>query len=156
MPTYSFKNSGKSRDQSTAERVAASPVPFGIKTPLALGSEGEGLLSMNFNIADQFADNLRNLILTNWGERLGLYNFGANLRPLTTEYTSQPAFDEEAIARIRSAVSTWLPYIELGTFESIVDYVDNKNTAVIKINITYNVPLIDEKDRAIQVVLYAI
>jgi len=156
VPTYSFKNSGKSKDQSASENLLASPIPYGIKTPLTIGTEGEGLLSMNFKIADQFADNLRNLILTNWGERLGLYNFGANLRPLVTEYTSQETFDEEAIAKIRSAVSTWLPYVELGTFESVIDYVDNKNTAVIKLNITYNIPLIDERDRAIQVVLYAI
>jgi len=156
VATYSFKNVGKTKDQKFAERVLNSPVPYGIKTPLTLGTEGEGLFSMHFSLADQFSDNLRNLILTNWGERLGLYNFGANLRPLMTEFTSQESFDEDAIARIRSAVAAWLPYVNLKTFESVIDNVENKNTAVIKLNITYSVPLIDDKDRAIQVVLYAI
>lgn len=156
MTTYSFKNVGKSKDEKLAERFFKSPIPFGIKTPLSFATEGEGIFSMHYNLADQFSDNLRNLILTNWGERLGLYDFGANLKPLTTEFSSQDNFDEEAIARIKSATSKWLPHVALGTFDSEIDRIENKNTAVIKMNITYTVPLLDDKPRAIQVVLYVI
>jgi phage baseplate assembly protein W len=123
---------------------------------MTLAGAGEGLLAMNYNIADQFADNLRNLLLTNWGERLGHYQFGANLRPLTTEFASQENFDNQAIERIRNAVNEWMPFVTLGTFESSVDRTENKNTAVILIKITYSIPAIEVIDRALQIVLYVI
>jgi len=156
MATYSFKNVGKTEEQRVIETLNQSLIPFGIKTPMQLGSVGEGLISMNYNLADQFADNLKNLLLTNWGERLGLYDFGANLRPLTTEFTSQENFDNEAIERIRNTVARWMPFVSLNTFESIVDRSDNKNTGVIKINITYSIPAIEVNNRSLQIVLYVI
>ena len=156
MAVYSFKNVGKTRQSQDEEVLTTSQIPFGIKTPLQLGNSSEGILSMNFSLSDQFADNLKNLILTNWGERLGLYDFGANLKPLTTEFVSQEDFDTEAIARIRSAVDKWMPYVTLNTFESSIDRTENKNTGVIKINITYRIPSIEDNDRSLQIVLYVI
>jgi len=156
MPTYSFKSVGKTQQQQAVEEIQATQIPYGIKTPLELGDLGESIFAMNYSISDQLADNLRNLVLTNWGERLGQYHFGANLRPLLTEYSTQVNFDNQAINRIRTAVERWMPFVQLGTFESVIDRTENKNTAVIKLNITYSIPAIDEQDRAIQIVLYVI
>ena len=111
---------------------------------------------MNYSLSDQFADNLRNLLLTNWGERVGLYNFGANLRPLTMEFVSQDDFDNEAINRIRNAVERWMPFIDLENFSSVVDRMENKNTAIIKINITYNIPALKDYKKGLQITLYVI
>lgn len=155
MATYSFKSVGKTQDKEAEETVNKSVIPYGIKTPLQLGTT-EGILSMNYSLEEQFADNLRNLLLTNWGERVGLYQFGANLRPLTTEFVSQEDFDSEAISRIRTAVSRWMPFIDLDTFTSSIDRMENKNTAVIKINIAYNIPAINVNGKGLQIVLYAI
>lgn len=155
MGTFSFKSSGKTQVQRTAETTATSPIPIGIKTPLQL-SETDGLLAMNFTLAESVQDNLRNLILTNWGERLGHYNLGANLRPLTSEFVSQENFDSQAIERIRAAVGRWMPYIDLEDFSSKVNRVDNKNTAVIDITITYNIPTLNVKNKKLQVTLYVI
>lgn len=156
MAVYSFKNVGKTRQSQDEEAITTSQIPFGIKTPLQLGNSSEGILSMNFSLSDQFADNLKNLLLTNWGERLGLYDFGANLKPLTTEFVSQEDFDTEAITRIRAAVEKWMPYVTLNTFESTTDRTENNNTGVIKINITYRIPSIEDNDRSLQIVLYVI
>lgn len=155
MAVYSFKSVGKTRQQAL-EELQSSKIPYGIKTPLEFGANGEGIFAMNYNIEDQLSDNLRNLLLTNWGERVNQYYFGANLRPLTTEFTSQEDFDNLAIERIRAAVGQWMPFISLTTFESIIDRTENENTAVIKININYEVPVLEVADRAIQIVLYAI
>lgn len=154
MATYSFKSVGKTQEQSAVETLKKTEFPFGIKTPVSIGSES--ILDMNYKIEDQLADNLKNLLLTNWGERLGLYRFGANLRPLTTELVSQDDFDTEAISRIKSAVESWMPYIELEDFTSSIDRTDLKNTAVIKITISYNIPSIQSFNKRIQIVLYAI
>lgn len=101
-------------------------------------------------------DNFRNLVLTNWGERLGLYDFGANLRPLTTELVSSDDFDAQAIERIAGAVQRWMPFITLETFESKIDRLNNRNTAVIKITIIYNIPSLSVFQKALEVTLYAI
>lgn len=155
MATYSFKSVGKTLEQQDEEEITSSPVPFGIKTPLQLGVS-EGIFSMNYSLEDQFSDNLRNLILTNWGERLGLYQFGANLRPLTTEFTNQDDFDGQAIFRIKAAVEKWMPFIDLENFSSTVDRLENKNTGVIRINITYNIPELGVTNKGLQIVLYVI
>lgn len=153
MAAYSFKSVGKTREQIAEETPEVSRIPFGIKTPLALGTS-EGIFAMNYSLADQFADNLKNLLLTNWGERLGHYDFGANLKPLTSEFVSQDSFDTAAIDRIRNAVQKWMPFIDLEDFSSTVDRIENKNTAIIKITITYNIPALEVTKKSLQIVLY--
>lgn len=155
MATYSFKSVGKTQTQIEDESTTKSVIPYGIKTPMQLGTK-EGLFAMNYRLEDQFADNLRNLLLTNWGERVGLYQFGANLKPLTTEFVSQDDFDSEAIVRIKDAVEKWMPFIDLEDFSSDVDRLENKNTGIIKVNITYNIPLINVTRKGLQIVLYVI
>jgi phage baseplate assembly protein W len=111
---------------------------------------------MNYSLEDQFADNLRNLLLTNWGERLGLYQYGANLRPITTELVSQDDFDSAAIARIKSAVDRWMPFVDLEDFSSVVSREGNINTSIINISITYNIPALNVFRKGLQINLYAI
>ena len=155
MTTFSFKSVGKTREERLTQQLIESDTPIGIKTPLRPGTQ-EGLFAMHYNLPDQVHDNLRNLILTNWGERVGFYDFGANLRPLMTEFVSQDNFDVQAIERISSAVQRWMPFVSLETFESIVDRVQNKNTAIIKLTIVYNIPALNVSKKAMQVTLYAI
>lgn len=154
MATFSFKSSGKTQVQKVAEAVTTTATPVGIKTPIRLGTK-EGIFEMTYSMAEQVSDNLRNLLLTNTGERLGLFNFGANLRPLMSEFTTQENFDVEAVTRIKTAVTRWMPYIELDSFLSEINRNDNRNTAVINLTVTYNVPALNLKDRKIQLTLYA-
>ena len=156
MASYSFKSVGKSQDEVELEAIKSTTVAYGIKTPLKL-SAIDGFLEMNYSVEDQFADNLKNLLLTNWGERLGHYNFGANLRPIATELiSSQDDFDTEAIARIKNAVNKWMPFIDLESFTSKINFNENKNTGVIAITVVYNIPFLKVANKSIQVVLYVI
>ena len=156
MASYNFKSVGVVESSLPITGfIAAKAIPFGITTPLQLGTT-EGILVMNYSLGDQFADNLRNLLLTNWGERLGQYNFGANLKPLTTELSSMIDFDNQAIQRIRDAVNMWMPFIDLENFDSTIDRNENKNTAVIKISITYNIAALRVYGKGLQIVLYVI
>lgn len=154
MGSYSFKSSGTTATQNAANALRRSAVPIGIRTPLALGDDD--LLKTSTDLATQLTDNLRNLILTNWGERLGFYDFGANLRPLMTEMTSQDDFDTQCIESIRNAVNRWMPYIDLQDFVSTPDRMHNRNTAVILLTITFNIPSLNVTGRKLQVSLYAI
>lgn len=155
MASYSFKASGKTHEQRLAEALQKSPTPIGIKTPLRPGTT-EGVFAMHFNIADAVHDNLRNLILTNHGERVMLADFGANLRPLTTELVSADDFDAAAIDRIRTAAALWMPFVELEDYSSTVDRTDIRNTTAIVLTITYNVPSLGIKRRALQVTLHVL
>lgn len=158
MGSYSFKSVGQTTEQSAAQKLIISQTPIGIKTPLELNQDDQnssaGLLSMHYKLADVVHDNLKNLLLTNWGERVAVYNFGANLRPLLTEYTSQDDFDNSAIVRIKSAVATWMPYVSLDNFVST----ENKskttyNIASITITITYSIPNLQVGIRALEIIL---
>jgi phage baseplate assembly protein W len=155
MGSYSFKSVGQTPTSAQNNQVSSSPLPVGIKTPLELGGS-DGLLVMNYDLETQLADNLSNLLQTNWGERLGHYFFGANLKPLTVDFNSQTDFDNEAIARIKTAVTTWMPFIDLEDFVSEVDRLENKKIGIIKIAITYNIPGLNVYGKKIQIVLYVI
>lgn len=154
MGQFSFKSSGTTQADEVASSTQTTVVPIGIKTPLSLGDND--LLAMHTDLVPQLIDNLRNLIMTNWGERLGLYNYGANLRPLMTDLVSLDDFDTEAIARIKSAVQKWMPYIDLEDFLSETVRASRQPTATIRLTITFNIPSLNVKGRKLEVMLYAI
>lgn len=152
---YSFKSVGEKPSllQTRDEVSAPARLPIGIKTPIQLVGEG-GFFQMHFDNANQIADNLRNLILTNHGERLVHYDFGANLRALTFNL-GQEQFDNEAILRIKRAVNKYMPYVSLETFVSFVEHNDLDVIATVGIRITYRVEALDETTRVLEIILYA-
>jgi phage baseplate assembly protein W len=153
---YSFKSIGEDRASST-QRIAQQikRPPISIKTPIRLSDSDEELFSMHYNIEESIADNLKNLILTNHGERLFDYNFGANLKELAFELGNEDT-DSEAIVRIQSAVSRYLPYVSLNTFESVNLGITEDNLAKIAIRISYTIPAINSKEKIIEAIIYTV
>lgn len=94
--------------------------PIGIKTPLELGStNNETLFKMHYDIADQINDNLKSLILTQKGERLGFPDFGTNLQQLySNTKLSEDEISDILIGEISSTVSKYIPSINLENFYS--------------------------------------
>tara|TARA_Y100001970_G_C14251161_1_gene871997 strand:- start:195 stop:710 length:516 start_codon:yes stop_codon:yes gene_type:complete len=150
---YSFKSVGETALSIKEQQDLIAPVelPIGIKTPLQLGLTS--LFSMNTKIGPQIADNLRNLIQTNHGERLGLYDFGANLGELVFEFGDED-FEVEAISRIKRATAKYMPYVNLETFQSFIDRNENKEVGKVGLKITYKVPRIDNTLRSLEIMLY--
>ena len=155
---YSFKSSGvKTTDPNLLKTVESPPV--GIQTPLRLGTGRSGIFNMHFDPILQIDDNLKNLIITNNGERLGNYSFGANLRPLTFELTSIEDFDNQAMERIKAAVRKYMPYVELQAFisefdKSVTTSRDSPGVAIINLTVKYNIPQLRVANRAITVTIY--
>lgn len=147
-----FKSVG---ELSTDRKFTTTPVqnPIGIKTPLALGEDADGIFSMHFKLEDQIQDNFRNLLLTNNGERLGLFDFGANLRALTLELAPDD-FEAEAMNRIKRATSKYMPFIDLQSFAYTIDRNDNQNTAKIKLRVLYNVPSAGITSKGMELTFY--
>lgn len=145
MAKFNFKSSGVQVDkiQQIKEDKNSQILPaisnIGIKTPLEIGTSD--LFRMHNNIVEQVKDNFKNLILTNHGERLGLYDYGANLRPLLTEYSADTNDDfiNNVTDRIIQATNKWMPYIELEDLKSEVEENTINGIAVIAIMLKYSV-----------------
>jgi phage baseplate assembly protein W len=153
----SFKDVGeKETERDSLRRLQRDPIPIGIKTPLELDETGRGLFAMHYSLRDQIADNLRNLIQTNHGERLGIYDFGANLRPLISEWSNKEDFDKEAMRRIANAVAKYMSFVNLLGYESRPNYRDNIYTGIIDFTIMYAVPALNLNEEIIEVTLYVI
>ena len=146
-----FASSGESQEQVTQRNshFSRQPRPVGIKTPLASGFD-EGLFSMHKDFGAQISDNLRNLIQTNHGERLGFFDFGANLQPLLLGNNAD--FETKAMTRISAAISKYMPFITLREFASFPVPEDTSNSS-IGIKITYAVAGIDDSTRVLELVL---
>lgn len=157
MSKLSFKNVGIKKfsveDTSLPVRLTK---PIGIKTPLELDYDGQGLLVMHTNIADQIDDNFRNLILTNWGERIGKYNFGANLRPILCDFSHKENFDNEAMIRINTALTKWMPFISPDNYVSTILHSEKTTTARVNLQIEYSIPSLQITNRNIEVTLFTI
>lgn len=153
---YDFLSVGE-RESTYRRRtnVTQPQVPIGIKTPLERGQDADGLFVMHKSLEDTVNDNLRNLLLTNHGERLFRYDYGANLRELAFELGTEEG-DTEAVLRIREAVSKYLPYVNLQTFESRQTPATYSDSSKVIVKVTYSVPGVSQKQRAIEVIISAV
>ena len=148
--TYDFKSVGQlesSFQTQLTDTIVNSPV--GIITPVTFDSVNGSMFEMSTDIADQIRDNLKNLISTNRGERLLLEDFGADLKELAYDFTSEDV-TTEAINRIAVATGKFMPFVDLGTFEVSVD-AGIGDTIVNRIRIVYSVPSLNIDDQVVEV-----
>lgn len=154
----SFKNVGirEFETRQITSVTSQSAFPIGIKMPVSYGQGDEGLFTMNMTFADEIQDNLKMLLLTNHGERLALHDYGANLVPLAAEYTTIENFEGEAMVRVNTAVSKYMPFIQLEGFMSNAVLDDNRYTGLIRIYVKYAVPRANIGTRVLEVSIFAI
>ena len=161
--TYSFSSVGESVEEfRQTNRLDTNfgnqSRPVGIRTPLEFGEAAYGgLFVMSRSMLDAVKDNLRNIVQTNHGERLGHYDFGANLRELLFDLGSS-TFDLEAMTRITTTVKKYLPYITLGDFQvtnATTDSDKEAGLAAANIKITYTVQVSGAPPQALSITLYA-
>jgi len=150
---YDFNSVGETETSyrsRTASTVVSSPI--GIKTPLELGTSPDNLFRMHRNLDDTISDNFRNLVLTNHGERIFRYDYGANLREIAFELGTEEG-DYEAINRIRNSVRKYLPYLNLQTFESFQTPQTYTEPGKVGIRVSYSVPSYSNKQRILEVII---
>jgi len=85
---------------------------FGLKFPLEYHSQKGGFFPTSKTIKEQASSNLKNLLLTNKGERVGQPNFGADITSILFEPIT-PDTGDNIKAAVEDAVANWLPYIQL-------------------------------------------
>jgi len=151
---YSFKSVGETKvDYLERALEDVQGPPIGLVTPLEFGRGSSGLLQMHFNLGNQLKDNLRNLIKTNHGDRLALFDFGANLAELAFELGTDNA-DTEAIRRIKTTVDKYMPFVQLDTMEPFTEKFDNEHVAKIGLKITYSIPQASLTKQELEVIIF--
>jgi len=83
---------------------------IGLKLPLT--QEGSSIFAQTKTTFEQAKHNIRNLLLTIPGERLGQPEFGSDLHHLVFEQMDEN-FEDIIDASIRNSLKTWLPYINI-------------------------------------------
>lgn len=116
------------RGEYKAKTLDSPLKPIGIKIPLERGtSKKETLFKMHYDILDQIEDNLKNLIMTQKGERLGFPDYGTSLREIYSNNTlEENEIADLASEEVREAVQKFMPSLRLVKFYSSRASIDNK------------------------------
>ena len=113
---------------------------IGLSLPIRKGNDG--YFESNYETRKQIQSNLRNLLLTQKGERIGNVDFGCNLKKVLFEPLIQEDLEAFIQQDVESAVATYLPYV---TIESI-DYSQIEDEHKIELNINYSLNFDTIKD----------
>ena len=92
------------------EKDLNSDIYIGLKLPLTQG--GSSTFAQTKTTFEQAGHNIRNLLLTIPGERLGQPEFGSNLHEIVFEQMDEN-IEDVIEASIRNSLKTWLPYINI-------------------------------------------
>ena len=115
---------------STIENNLNPDVSVGLSFPL--GFVGSRFFNRTKTIEEQAPHNLRNLLLTNLGERPMQPEFGSRLLSVVFEFKDDALIEEV----INEAVEKWLPYI---TINELITSVDATNPNRLNVTIDFSV-----------------
>jgi phage baseplate assembly protein W len=88
--------------------------PIAISTPMAI-SERFGMFDMREDILSVVKDQLKMILLTNKGERVGNYDFGANVRAILFSQIEND-IEDILIENIQKNVEKYMPFTRLISF----------------------------------------
>ena len=115
---------------STTENNLDPDTSIGFSFPL--GFIGDRFFNRTKTIEEQAQHNLRNLLLTNLGERVNQPEFGSRLLEVVFEFKDDTLIEEV----INEAVEKWLPYI---TINEVITVVDATNPNRLNVSIDFSV-----------------
>lgn len=140
---YIANGSNVGQDRSIPEKDVRNPIS--IKSPLAI-SERFGAFDMSESIIDAVKDQLKNIILTNKGERVGNYNFGADVQRIIFE-SNIINIEEEVARSIQSNVSTYCPGVTLLNLSIFTtEQIEQIRPNEILLRITFAIEAIDVRN----------
>lgn len=156
---FKWKSTGLKFDNRRYKREVTKELPLGIKTPLQNKNNGN-LFETHTDMRMQLQDNLKNLIMTNTGERLCLTNFGANLKNILFDYSSLNEYEQVAKQSIVNAAQIAMPNISIRDISVLVldqsekQRVNLQGMAKVKIIVNFDVPKIRASNLKVQVEMF--
>ena len=159
---FNFKSTGfkvdNDRFKVSEQQKQSLQKPIGIKTPVQFGSKQTKLFEMHYNPIDVIKDNLRNLVKTNSGERLGRYNYGCNLSALLFERGAlNNNFENLASNLIIKQIERYMPIVQIDDITINAESKklnDNTSLARVIINLSFSIPRARITDQLLQIVMY--
>ena len=129
----------------TAREIDLDPKTFiGLSFPLRRDKFND--FAMTKNSLEQARHNLKNLLLTAPGERVGQPEFGSRLREFCFEQINAD-LPEKIEEEVKRAVSVWLPYINIIEIATLTEEGDkNKIFVRIKFSTTLDEDIMDQID----------
>ncbi len=126
---FRYEADGSDVGQSRSTDARNNKNPISISLPLAI-SERFGAFDMRESLSAVIADQLKMILLTNKGERVGNYDFGANVRKILFE-SNVDEMEELLAQSIQENVSKYMPGIRLSdlsvfTPEQVSDLQDHE------------------------------
>ena len=100
---------------------------IGLSFPLRRDNKND--FAMTKNSIQQAVHNLRNLLLTHVGERVGQPEFGSRLREICFEPEDND-LPEKIETEVRRSVEFWLPYINIQEVRTLTDSADENKIFV--------------------------
>ena len=115
---------------ATARENDLNPnVYIGLALPIK--PDDNNVFSLTKNSYDQVRHNLRNLLLTNVGERVYQPEFGSRLRELCFEQLDD-TLPQRIEDEVRRAVNFWLPYVNIVSVETLTQE-DKKSKIFVRV-----------------------
>ena len=160
---FKFKSVGNvisdEKFDTTTDRDALANTKIGIKTP-PVNSPSSDIFEMHNDPREQLKDNLKNLILTNQGERLVNTGFGANLKSVLYDFTKDTEYKKTVDDLIRGAVEKFMPVINITEIQSVIIDEQEKNSAnraglaKLKLRVIFSVPVMRVDNLAVEVSMF--
>tara|TARA_B100000287_G_scaffold386745_1_gene394836 strand:- start:1073 stop:1588 length:516 start_codon:yes stop_codon:yes gene_type:complete len=120
---------------SNLEKDLNPDVFIGISLPLEYGNQG--FFNKTRTTLAQTRSNIRNLLLTIRGERLGNPTFGSDLMRVIFE-PDDGNISEKVEETIRASISEWLPYVKV---ENVETTSDERNPNKINVKIDFSIDI---------------
>ena len=103
---------------------------FGCTFPLTYVGGSDGFFPRASSVKQQAASNLKNLLLTQKGERVGQPDFGCGLLQVLFEPMSDDLLDSVR-SEIEESISFWLPHVTINNIQVERDEVERHQLNII-------------------------
>ena len=120
---------------SVIENDLDEDVYIGLKLPLE--HNRDGFFSRTKTSVEQSKYNIKNLLLTKKGERLGNPTFGSDLEKIIFEQEGDD-LENKVEETIRSSISEWLPFVGIESIETNFS-VNNRNMVNVSIHFSLDI-----------------
>tara|TARA_A100001388_G_scaffold185283_1_gene139058 strand:- start:137 stop:562 length:426 start_codon:yes stop_codon:yes gene_type:complete len=127
---------------SVLEKDLNPDIKIGISLPMD-HTDGSGFFPGTSTTLSQTGSNIRNLLLTNKGERVGQPEFGCGLLQILFEPLSDTLIDN-VTSTIEEALATWLPHVLINKLNVEGDEVEqNQLNIEIEFSLTIQPDVLD-------------
>ena len=157
---FKFKSVGEQpSDRRNDNTGRITPQNLGFKTPLR-SSGNTDIFDMHQDPRHQLKDNLKNLILTNKGERLGMPEYGVSLKSISYDFSNKKDYVSIVEQQIIEQTRTYIPAIVIKTVavdindETEMIVTNSQGLSLLKMTVTFDIPIVRAENLAIQIAMF--